>query len=422
MKQIHPISSKSNEEHRDPMEPKERLWTKGFIIITISYLLLFMSLQMLLSPFPSYVKQQFAPDSFTLSLVTGVFALAAIAARFAAVGLLKRLHRNTVLTAGILIAAAATAVYSFAPTIGVLLILRVLYGIGFGLASTVLPTLVSQIIPRRRLGEGIGYFGLSTSLAMSFGPLIGLWLLDSKGFPALTIAGTLAAILVLPLLFLTRSVPPQPVRVLPDEREKRQQQSASYRALMLPTLLNVLMSLTYGGLLGFLALYGQEIGMGQIGLFFLFNAATVLLIRPVSGRMFDSKGPAAVLIPAAVLVFAALILLSYTRSIWMLAASALLYGLGFGAIQPSLQAWMLRMTPSERHSTANSMFYNSIDFGVAIGSMLLGVIASHSNYSVMYRSSAVVMLGFLLLFLIFGVVNRKAPVTSSPSPDDQQSA
>ncbi|UUZ91468.1 MFS transporter [Paenibacillus sp. P25] len=76
--------------------------------------------------------------------------------------------------------------------------------------------------------------------------------------------------------------------------------------------------------------------------------------------------------------------------------SALFYGLGFGAIQPTIQAWMLRSTPPEQHGTANSMFYNSTDFGVAAGALLLGGIASMSNYPFMYRCSA----GFMVLFLI----------------------
>lgn len=387
---------------------KEKLWTKSFIMLTLSYLLLFMSLQMLLSPFPTYAKEQFHPGDFTLSLLTSLFAIAAILTRFATAAMLRTIHRNTILFIGIVIAAAATVLYPFAGSMSQLLVLRVLFGVGFGMTSTVLPTLVSQIIPHNRIGEGIGYFGLSTSIAMSIGPMIGLSVIKDYGFTSLSMMGTVAAALIIPLLVLTRSIPPQPVKAKQQTAASRNKGGkSSMSRMLLPAALNTLMSVTYGGVLGFLALFGQQKNLGQIGLFFLFIAFTVLIIRPISGRIFDRYGPMPILIPGALVVIASLIILSYADSMPLVILSALLYGLGFGAIQPTTQAWMLREAAPEQHSSANSLYYNSIDFGVAAGSMLLGIIASATNYSIMYRYSAGVMVIFLAVYLISAILGRK---------------
>ncbi|WP_238327506.1 MFS transporter [Paenibacillus gorillae] len=392
---------------------QEKLWTKSFIVLTVSYLLLFLSLQMLLSPFPAYAKEQFHPGNFTLSLVTSLFALSAIATRFATASLLRFVHRNTILLAGIVLAALTTFLYPYASTMTQLLVLRVLFGIGFGMTSTVLPTLVSQIIPRKRLGEGVGYFGLSTSIAMSIGPMIGLSVIRDYGFETLSAMGTIAAFAIIPLLLLTRSIPAQ------SENPKQQMQSivtasisssgkAKKGKMLIPALLNMLMSVSYGGLLGFLALFGQEKHLDGIGLFFLFIACTVLIIRPISGRIFDRRGPALVLIPGAIIIIASMLILSYANSMPLVIVSALLYGLGFGAIQPTTQAWMLREASPERHGTVNSLYYNSTDFGVAAGSMLLGIIASASSYSIMYRYAACVMVLFLIVYSIQHIVSRRS--------------
>lgn len=124
------------------------------------------------------------------------------------------------------------------------------------------------------------------------------------------------------------------------------------------------------------------------------------MIRPISGKVFDSKGHAAVLIPAAISVVASLMVLSIVTSMSMLILSALLYGLGFGAIQPTIQAWMLRTSSQEQHGMANSMFYNSTDLGVASGALILGAVSSVSDYAMMYRYSA----GFMVLFLFVYVL------------------
>ncbi|MFM9327378.1 MFS transporter [Paenibacillus mesotrionivorans] len=402
----------------------EPLWTRSFIVLTISYFLMFMCLQMLLSPFPSYVKDRFAPGDVALSLVTSLFALTAIAARFATAALMKRISKTGLLYTSLGISVAATLAYPLADSLGSLLALRMLFGIGFGMGSTVMPTLVSRIIPTRRMGEGIGYFGLSTSLAMSFGPMIGLALLDGFGFGVLTVWGAVAAAAVIPLLAITRAAGVSS-QAESSKRSAVEVQRAAGNAsggvrqreeppstglagrLWLPLTLNTLLSSCYGGILSFLALYGRDIGLANIGLFFLFNALTVLAVRPVSGWLYDTRGHAVVLVPAAMVLVASLGLLSYTHSMVMLMSSALLFGLGYGAVQPTVQAWMLGGSPRSSHGLINSLFYNSIDLGVAVGSMGLGVVAAATSYAVMYRFSAGIMLLFLVLYLAVAVAGGR---------------
>ncbi|WP_410769045.1 MFS transporter [Fontibacillus sp. BL9] len=400
-------------------EHQGALWTKSFISLTLCSFLLFLNLQMLLSSFPAYVKNQFQAGDLQVSLVTSVFAISAILTRFLTAALLKKWSRNALLFAGLIIAALTTGIYVFAGSVGTLLIMRAGYGVGFGIASTILPTLASQIIPLRRMGEGIGYFGLSSSLAMSIGPMIGLNVMKQSGFSTLTVIGTVTVIVILPILILTRSIPPAP-RINSGEgankavSRKNSKGGASNavprtpfnRKLLFPALLNVVLSITYSGLLSFIALFGEFVHLEQVGLFFLFNAVTIIIIRPISGRVFDRRGHAAVLIPAALLVVVSMTVLSFATTLPLLVVSALLYGLGFGAIQPTIQAWMLRTSTTEQYGAANSMFYNSTDFGVAIGAIILGGIASATNYAKMYLYSAGFMVLFIVLYLTIYLISR----------------
>lgn len=386
----------------------EALWTKSFISLTISAFLLFLNLHMLLSSFSSYVKSEFAASDLEVSLITSVFALSAILTRFLASALLRRYSPNILLLVGLIIAAGMTALNAGAGSVGELLMVRAGYGVGFGLGSTILPTLVSRIIPLSRMGEGIGYFGLSSSLAMSVGPMIGLNVMKQLGFDVLTLGGTVTVLLMIPLLLLSRALPKtRAVRPHASAKSGKEPGDRWIRGLWFPAFLNMLLSITYSGLLSFIALYGEFVHLEQVGLFFLFNALTVMLIRPISGRIFDAKGPARVLIPAALVVVTSMLVLSFATSMPMLICSALLYGLGFGAIQPTIQAWMLRVCQPEQYGSANSMFYNSMDFGVAVGAVLLGAIASITNYAVMYRYSAAFMGLFLLVYFMVYTVSAK---------------
>lgn len=401
----------------------DRLWTRSFISLTISAFLLFLNLQMLLSSLSSYAKNELAASDLEVSLVTSIFAVSAILTRFLAAAMLRKFSPNVLLFAGLIIAAIMTELNDWVGSVGGLLLVRAGYGFGFGIGSTILPTLVSRIIPPSRMGEGIGYFGLSSSLAMSIGPKIGLNLLQKFGFGTLTLSGTMAVLVVIPLLLLTRALPRSnnlkltEMKTTPGAGDSTPKRRAPFnRKLLFPAFLNTLLSITYSGLLSFIALFGEFLHLEQVGLFFLFNAVTVIIIRPISGRIFDAKGHVAVLIPAALLVVASMVVLSFTQSLPMLIVSALLYGLGFGATQPTLQAWMLRTSTPEQYGVANSMFFNTTDFGVAIGAIILGAIASATDYAVMYRYSAGVMGLFLVVYVASHfLVNKRFSTKNYPA-------
>ncbi|WP_276351649.1 MFS transporter [Cohnella caldifontis] len=380
------------------MESDKRLWTRSFIVLTIGYFLLFLSLHLMLSPLPTYVQQRYRSDDVTISLLTSTFAVFAIASRFLAAWAMKRMHRNAVLIVGLAAATAAIAVYPYASSVEALLLMRAVHGFGFGWASTVIPTLVSQIIPGKRIGEGIGYFGYSTSVAMAVGPAAGLQLLDVAGIHALAWTGAVLAAAILPLLFAGRSIPKQPERKetvrAPGAKDRMNTKT------LLPAALNTLLSVVYGGLLGFLSLYGKQLGIDQIGVFFLVSVVTVVAVRPISGRLFDRVGHQVVLIPGAVAVLAGMVALSYARSLGAVLAAALIFGAGFGAIQLTTQAWMLKLADRRHHAAANSLYYNTIDLGVAAGAMLLGAVASAVGYAGMYRISGGIMIVFLALYLV----------------------
>lgn len=271
-------------------KPLERLWTKSFVTLTLCNLLLFTGLQMTLSTLPVYAQGSLAASSLQISLVTSLFALSAIASRLFAAKAMEKGGRNLLIFLGVAVCLAAVAGYYWSGTITLLLLMRMLFGIGFGMASTAFPTLASDVIPIRRMGEGMGYFGLSTSLAMSAGPLIGLSLLQGPGFGYLLLATGAAFIIILPLGYrLTKRLPANHIE--PAMEAIPGPEGNALRKLLIPSLLNLLLSISYGGLLGFLALYGQEKHLEHIAYFFLFNAVAIVIIRPLSGRFMTASVP-----------------------------------------------------------------------------------------------------------------------------------
>ncbi|NQX43908.1 MFS transporter [Paenibacillus tritici] len=401
----------------------ERLWTTSFITLTLCNLLLFLGLQMTLSTLPAYAEAALQATPVQVSLVTSLFALSAIASRLFSARAMEKGGRNLLIFLGLTVSLAAVAGYYFAGSILTLLLLRILFGIGFGMASTAFPTMASDVIPIRRMGEGMGYFGLSTSLAMSAGPLIGLSLLQGPGFGSLLLGTAAVLALILPLGFRLSAALPAGHQE-PPAAPAAAPGGGVYRRLLLPGLLNFLLSISYGGLLGFLALFGAERNLQHIAYFFLFNAVAILVIRLLSGRIYDRFGPAALLIPGSLFIIAGLLLLSFASTTAALFPAALCYGFGFGSMQPALQTWMIQSVEPRQRGLANGMFLNSLDLGVAIGSMLLGAIAMYTSYAVMYRYSILAPVLLLTVYLAVSAYRqghkRKAPMAGAATQPSRE--
>jgi predicted MFS family arabinose efflux permease len=249
----------------------------------------------------------------------------------------------------------------------------------------------------------MGFFGTGNAVAISLGPFLGIWLMEEYGFSVLFIVG--ACILLIAIICTAF--------VKGDSREERAQAqvaSAANTSFMLrfvepkalmPSLLGTLVGLSLGGIISFITLFGKEAGVENIGFFFLVLAISEFLIRFVSGKIFDTKGRFWVLFPAAIFCIVGCVILFFTKSTGFLLLAAVFYGAGFGAIFPGLQAWVIDRVEPQRRGVATATFYNAFDIGIGSGAMLLGLVATWSNYATMYLVSSVFFLIYLAVYFLY---------------------
>ncbi|MFL6562103.1 MAG: MFS transporter [Bacillus sp. (in: firmicutes)] len=173
---------------------KSRLWTKSFISISLSNFFLFLTFYVLLVTLPIYAIQEFHSNASEAGLMTTVFLLSAIISRPLAGQWLEQAGNKKVLLTALIIFAGASLLYFFPKTIVGFLLIRLLHGIGFGMATTAAGAIVADLIPISRRGEGMGYFIMSTNMAMVLGPFIGLTAIQQWGAETLFIISVIVAI------------------------------------------------------------------------------------------------------------------------------------------------------------------------------------------------------------------------------------
>ncbi|TCP25968.1 putative MFS family arabinose efflux permease [Scopulibacillus darangshiensis] len=387
--------------------PQSKLWTKNFILIVIANLFTYQGFQMLIPTLPVYIKDIGGSD-FQASLVVSLFALSALIFRSITGKAVDTAGRKPLLIIGFIILIFFNLTFFAFSAVALLLVLRLFQGVGWGMASTSIATVMSDNVPDQRRGEGTGYYALSVILATSVAPIIGIALLNHYSFNVILILTTVFMAIGW-LITQGVSIP----KLTKQEQQKQTKKGSIWSDLfekkaLLPSVLCFLLAVPFGGVMSFIALYGKEIGIESIWIYFIGHCLMILISRPFVGKLFDRKGHAFVVLPGAVCMLAGLIVLSFTTTIPTLVIASILYGFGFGSVQPSLQAWAVDRSASDRKGAANGTFLSFMDLGVALGAVLLSTIAAAASYAIMYRVSSLCMVLFLIIYGVYLLKQRRS--------------
>ena len=382
---------------------KSRIWTKDFIIIVIANFFIFTSFQMTLPTLPLYV-QEIGSNETWVGIIVGIFTFSALLIRPFGGKLLDTTGRAPVFLIGLAILVLSLYSLAISTTILILVIVRIVQGVGWGLSNTASGTIASDLVPKDRRGEGLGFFGLSGNLALAIGPALGLFLVDHIEFSTLFIICGSLTLIALVLALNVRYVKPEPLtdsEIQEDADTAERFNFIEKRALPASALL-FFITFTFGGIATFLPAYTFQQGFQShyIQIYFVLYALALVTTRFFAGRIYDRRGLPIVFIPGIILIISGLTLLAILNSPVYLFAGAILYGLGFGTVQPALQASAINSTPIRKRGMANATYFSAFDLGVGLGAITFGLVAQYADYSSIYWISAGSGVLSLLLFFI----------------------
>lgn len=369
----------------------ERLWTRNFVRMTLANLLLFTSFYFLIPTLPLFVTELGGSPS-QVGIVIGLFTLSAVVIRPFVGGLLDQIGRRPFVVYGLLLFALTMILYDWIAAIPILILLRIFHGVSWAASTTAIGTAVTDIIPPKRRGEGMGWFGLSMTVGMALGPMLGLWVLDTTSFDTLFLVTTALGLGAFVLALLTK---------MPFERQGAKGKIVLFERSVLPMMiLTFFLAVTYGGITSFLPLFAESIRVNA-GTFFLIYAITLTVTRPIAGKLSDRYGEPVVLVPAVVLMILSLIVLSLAGGLGAVVATAILYGVGFGSVQPILQAATIRLAPQHRKGVANASFFTAFDLGIGLGTVILGYVSQYLGYRWLFGvCTASAVIGLLITFVM----------------------
>jgi MFS family permease len=370
---------------------EDSLLNKSFAHAWIANFLMGFSFYMLIPTLPFYLSHQFHAGKTMIGVILSTYIIAALLIRPFSGYMVDSFSRRLVYLLSYFLFVGAYLGYIIAASILFILILRFFHGLTWGVCATAGNTLAIDIMPAKRRGEGLGYFGLSANLAMAIGPMVGLFLFDNNNLNWVFYSALLTGVAGL-FFAMSINVPPK-VHINKDP-------VSLDRFILLkgiPVGLNLLLiAVSYGMILSFAAVYGKEMGVKSTGIFFTLMSCGIAASRIFAGRLVD-KGKIHAVASMGILT---LVISFGFFSLWQAEAvyiiTAFFIGIGFGIIFPSFQTLFISLAPHSKRGTANATYLTSFDVGVGLGMLLSGRVAESYNLPAAFLIGT----GFMLIALV----------------------
>lgn len=384
-------------DRRDESRPAG-LFSRDFALACVANLTFFGSMHYLLPALPLYIVQLGGQEA-DVGLMMGAFMVTSVALRPYVGRGVDCWRRKPFLLLGALIFMLASLSYNLATSVPMLYLVRAFHGAGIACFTTAAATFIADIVPANRRGAAMGIYGTFSNVSMSIGPFLGGMLMRSFNMSTLFFTSAATGLVSLGMVALLR----EPVRR--DERSTGvavapERRDLICRSALFPAAVMFSLALTYGTMLSFLPLMAASRGIVNFEVFFTVYALSLICVRAVGGGLSDRWGRAAVVIPGMVVAATGMVLVATATSLTALLTAAVLYGLGFGAVNPALMALTVDRSGLANRGSALATFSGSFDLGIGVGSVLLGFVLQVSDFSTMYLAATGVALAGLATFVI----------------------
>ena len=355
-----------------------RLITPSYCYILTANFLLYFGFWLLTPVLPFYLSEIFNASNSTIGIVLSCYTISSLLIRPFSGYFMDTFARKPLYLFAYFIFTSIFAGYMLASTLTWFILLRIIHGLSFGMVTVGGNTIVIDIMPSSRRGEGLGYYGLANNIAMSIGPMFGLFL-HNAGTPYIIIFSYSLGACLLGLLI------------------------AGPAGLSL-----LLLSIPYGMTTNYVAMYAKQIGItAETGFFFTFMAIGMAISRLFSGRLVDKGKITQVILAGIYLVCLCYFLLTscgwiiewnHTITTILFFTIALLLGVGFGTMFPAYNTLFVNLAPNNQRGTATSTYLTSWDVGIGIGMVSGGYIAEYTSFKMAYLFGALLTIFSLFYF------------------------
>lgn len=365
------------------MENNEKIWNRRFILLFITNLLVLAAFYASIPIIPIYC-QEIGITGSRVGIVLTAMSVATILFRPVAGYLLDNFNRYRVYLLFLALFCLSFPAFIAFPIFGALIIIRLYMGAVYSVCGSATMTLAGDVLPAKKITEGISRFAFTVSIGMAVGPYVGLQVQSHMSSKAsfLTIFGiTVAALLCVSCCRIK----------YPKVERKNFSIRDSIYGPALPFMFNMMfLMIPYGAVIAYSSILAQEKGLSSyLPYFYIFLVVGMLASKLSTQKMIDAgKHRILVYISLVILILTMISYLFLSTGVHMLAAG-FFFGLGYGILQPLFQSFVTGTTPAPQRGVANATYMLSYDVGIGIGSLLMGFMQESLGLPVGFALTAI---------------------------------
>jgi MFS family permease len=388
----------------NPPTPRPALITRALLIRFVSLIGSSTSFYLLLSVVPLYARSS---GSNAAGVATGALMASTVVGELVTPRLVAQYGYRRILVAGLVLMGVPALALSASSGLGWVVAICLIRGLGFAFTLVAGSALTVTLIPPERRGEGLALVGVVSGIPALIALPAGIWLSANVGYPAVFAAAAVAALVALASIpALPDRQPGSPVPGSPVLGVVSGLRSA---ALLRPAIAFSTTTMGAGIVVTFLPLAATR-GTGDVAaLALLAQSAASTLGRLLAGRRGDRHGPAGLLAPGLLLAATGMLALALTTLPVALISGAVLFGLGFGAVQNASLSLMYAHVTASGYGAVGALWNLAYDGGMGVGAAGFGLLAPHLGYPLGFALTAVPML------IVLPLTRRSSRSTPRPA-------
>jgi len=366
---------------------------RQFLGIAVVQMMMIFSTNILAPALPVHFKLQGLAES-EIGFIMGIVSLGALIVRpWTGMSVDRRGSRPTVFL-GQMLTVAGIAGFLWLTEFWPLLALRFFQGIAMAFYGTGAITFASCVETPENTSSAIAYFSLFTMIGLGAGTSLAPLLYHSFGFYSIIMTGLIVAILAVSVMsFFTKPMP-----LCESETRVPFQSVLTQTEVLAPSVCLFASNFALGTAFTFVPLLALSLQIDNYFVFFVAFSLAVVCTRMGVQYLNKRWRPEQTAVYASLLNACSALLLAIMPSVYMLAVSGILIGLGFGIIYPTLAGYLVHRVHPANKGTALSILSGAGDVGNALGASVLGIVAQALGFTWVFMGAAFVILGCVHYF------------------------
>lgn len=360
-----------------------------FVLITSSTFFLSIALQMSLPSFSVYLNSLNFPLAY-IGMVSLSVAFAAMFFRPVSAYLNRRIGSVETAMLGAILYSVAFLILILTKYIPLVVFARVLQGIGMGLGVTVLGSMIALIVPNDELLKAMNIYSMFSASTGAIGPYIGMFLIFGINFNPLFITALGASIIgFLILVYLHFKVH------LPVPKDLHTQKSGVpiwKSSALFPSVSGSFLALVNAGIVSYISLYAFEIGIDNVGFFFLLNFVGLMISRVALQQMMARMSLASIFFIMGLGFGGVLISLTMFSTVFAWSIISILNGFFFNFTFTLINTMAMKNVPLSDKTAANAFLFVCLDFGFFLGGIIWGQVGDAFSLSSIFIFGAILIL------------------------------